>query len=339
MVMPDDIRSRFRRSYDQPLPNRAQPQPVARPIAVSVAQTQPTVPTPPAPAPVSHHQPIQNIEHKLVVPSQTLRQADDSGEQPIPIFRTQNAQNEPETATEAYAKPAETTHLAKAVSQSPQASGHLPVYQPANVPARDVAEPPTTDNLPPETAVTPVERHGKRNGRDKPLLSKQKLAFIGATLLVAIIAATAGWAVAHKGGNATVAVAVDLLPSQYNSASLGFQVYFPKNLPAGYRVAPQSYSVSKGALVFYIDTPDGKTLPVSEQIVPTGSTAKDLVPAPAGIKVSNAVQINLPEGVSAFSKWSDKSLTSTVIGKTWIILNVTNKPEDASVITKSFTKI
>jgi hypothetical protein len=129
------------------------------------------------------------------------------------------------------------------------------------------------------------------------------------------------------------------IPAKFTSQKVGFTVYYPKKLPAGFRVAPGSFTLTNNTLVFNINSDDGKIIPVSEQVVPSGQTANDLVPAPTSIKVTDSQDIDINGGKSAISTWKDKTLTSTVIGNTWIILNATNTtPENAIILTRAFEK-
>lgn len=132
----------------------------------------------------------------------------------------------------------------------------------------------------------------------------------------------------------------NLLPAGYTSQALGFTIYYPKDLPDGFRVAPNSFTTQDGAMIFYIDTPDGKNLPVSEQTIPDGSTADQLVPAPPNIKVTQSEDIGIPGAKSSYAVMEERTITSTVIDKTWIIINSTStSKENAIAVTKAFKKI
>ena len=127
----------------------------------------------------------------------------------------------------------------------------------------------------------------------------------------------------------------------YTSSSVGFDIIYPTNMPSGYRIAPGSFDLANGSLTFTINTDEGLVVSVSEQLIPSGmSSADQLVPAPSGIKVTDVEDIELTGGKSAYSKWDGKLLTSTVIGKTWIIINATNvSKEQAIAITQTFKSI
>jgi len=209
----------------------------------------------------------------------------------------------------------------------------VPQPQPTTAPAKPV-KPPKVKRR--------DRRRAKRDNQPKAEKSTAKIVFT--TVLVMLFIAGAGYAAWHYSSKKPV-VKQSVVPAQYTSSSLGYQLYFPTNLPDGYRVAPKSFGMQDGAFIFTVQTPDGKSVPASEQVIPDDKTADDFVPAPKQVPVTDVEKVDVAGGKSATAKWKDSkgatsTISSTVFDKTWIILNISSaSKQDAVAIINAFEKL
>jgi hypothetical protein len=120
---------------------------------------------------------------------------------------------------------------------------------------------------------------------------------------------------------------------------LQFPLYYPNQLPSGYKVDPSSFIVKdNNVLVFSIDVPSGKSIAVSEEALPDVD-ATELGPpdAPAGAPIANNMHITTSVGKAIIGIWGTNYVSSLVTNKTWVILNVSGQTaSQASAVTASF---
>lgn len=130
------------------------------------------------------------------------------------------------------------------------------------------------------------------------------------------------------------------IPGKYRQG-LGYPLYYPSNLPKGYKVDRTSYVRNDKTLIFSIQAPNGKNIAVSEQHIPAGlDLSQHPATNPAGIALPDQRNFTTAAGSAQISFWGDKLVSSLVTDNTWIILNVSGfKLDDAQKVTQAFTKL
>ena len=112
------------------------------------------------------------------------------------------------------------------------------------------------------------------------------------------------------------------IPGKYRQG-LNFELYYPKNLPAGYTVNRSSFQRDDKVLIFSINAPNGRQIAVSEEQIPVGLDLSQHTANPSAIKLPDQDTFTTSIGSAQTSFWGDKYVTSLVTQNTWIILNVT----------------
>jgi len=130
------------------------------------------------------------------------------------------------------------------------------------------------------------------------------------------------------------------LPRQY--LNLGFPIYYPKTLPAGYYVDKQTLDNSSNTLLFTIknSSDNVKTVTVSEQITPAGfNPDKQLPDDPAGPSNEDR-KFTTAAGKIEITYFQSNLVASLGTAKTWVIMNISTVPSaDADAIARSFQKL
>lgn len=129
------------------------------------------------------------------------------------------------------------------------------------------------------------------------------------------------------------------IPGKYRQG-LNYPLYYPSNLPKGYKVDRASFDRKGNVLIFNISSPSGKNIAVAEQHVPGDLDLSQHPHTASGITLPDQRDFNTPAGAAEISFWGDKLVSSLVTDNTWVILNVSGfKMDDAQKITQAFAKI
>ena len=127
-----------------------------------------------------------------------------------------------------------------------------------------------------------------------------------------------------------------LIPTVFTN-KLNFTVFYPKHLPAGYYVDVKSFQREGSVLVFNILSPQGRSIGVSQQSIPSNMP---LHQSQTPVEIPGEKSFETNAGKGHIGLWGDKYVADIVTKTTWIIVNVTNFNVDQGLaIANAFTEM
>lgn len=127
------------------------------------------------------------------------------------------------------------------------------------------------------------------------------------------------------------------IPYSYR-AGLHYTLYYPTQLPDGYRVDRNSFLRKGSVLIFSLVSPHSKAIAVSEEALPVGLNLSP--PTAPYIQLQMQRSFTTAIGPATLSLWGANDVVSIQASGTWLILNVTGvKPQTAIKVGSHFSPI
>lgn len=120
------------------------------------------------------------------------------------------------------------------------------------------------------------------------------------------------------------------IPRQYRSG-LNFPLFYPQNLPHGYRVDRNSFQRQGKVLIFNLLAPGKRNMAVSEEVLPAGLDLTGNSNGPAGFTPAGQKNFTTAIGPAEYRLFGSHTIVSIVSQKTWIVINVTNIPQQTAI--------
>lgn len=128
------------------------------------------------------------------------------------------------------------------------------------------------------------------------------------------------------------------IPKKFASG-LSYPLYYPTNLPTGYRVDRSSFARRGNVLIFSVIGPNGENIAVSEEPRPANLDLGQTAPA-SGISLPDERAFTTSAGSAYISLWGAKLVSSLVTNSTWVLLNVTGfQMNAAQEVTQAFVEV
>lgn len=110
--------------------------------------------------------------------------------------------------------------------------------------------------------------------------------------------------------------------SQQLVENIGFPLYYPAKLPAGFRIELNSIKAAEGVVVYVVsDESEEKIVSVSLQVQPEGLTLDGINQT---VKADNLRKLITPNGEASvgLSSSEGRTIASILTGKTWVLINM-----------------
>lgn len=150
---------------------------------------------------------------------------------------------------------------------------------------------------------------GSRSGA-KPPHRKRAVVIVAVFLAVSGVAAWQGLAQANE-----------RIPAEIRQ-KVAFPLYYPSELPEGFRVDDKSFSATKDVATYAFDGPDTR-LAISVQPKPPGFSFDDF----HSKQITGGEPLDTPVGKAIIGTLGDRLVSSIVTDRAWILINAPAKTE------------